>query len=129
MKRILYIAPHSFPIKSSESICNSKVAYVLASMGYQIDVFACSDSSTYPKDSKIDQFLQEVPNMRIFTVRPSKKNFYRTASITSNLKCIRITSKDFLKQAFTIMVSQLLLRFYKPLRISSRAKVDFIMML
>lgn len=38
MKRILYIAPHSFPIKSSESICNSKVAYVLASMGYQIDV-------------------------------------------------------------------------------------------
>ena len=120
MKRILYIAPHSFPIKSSESICNSKVAYVLASMGYQIDVFACSDSSTYPKDSKIDQFLQEVPNMRIFTVRPSKKNFYRTASITS---------KYFLKQAFTIMVSQLLLRFYKPLRISSRAKVDFIMML
>lgn len=58
MKRIVYIAPHSFPIKSSESICNSKVAYVLASMGYQIDVFACSDSSTYPKDSKIDQFLQ-----------------------------------------------------------------------
>lgn len=73
MKRILYIAPHSFPIKSSESICNSKVAYVLASMGYQIDVFACSDSSTYPKDSKIDQFLQEVPNMRIFYSKAFEK--------------------------------------------------------
>ena len=129
MKRILYIAPHSFPIKSSESICNSKVAYVLASMGYQIDVFACSDSSTYPKDSKIDQFLQEVPNMRIFTVRPSKKNFYRTASITSNLKCIPHNLKVFFKTGFYYNVSQLLLRFYKPLRISSRAKVDFIMML
>ena len=100
MKRIVYIAPHSFPIKSSESICNSKVAYVLASMGYQIDVFACSDSSTYPKDSKIDQFLQEVPNMRIFTVRPSKKNFYRTASITSNLKCVPHNLKVFFKTGF-----------------------------
>ena len=100
MKRILYIAPHSFPIKSSESICNSKVAYVLASMGYQIDVFACSDSSTYPKDSKIDQFLQEVPSMRIFTVRPSKKNFYRTASITSNLKCVPHNLKVFFKTGF-----------------------------
>lgn len=103
MKRILYIAPHSFPIKSSESICNSKVAYVLASMGYQIDVFACSDSSTYPKDSKIDQFLQEVPNMRIFTVRPSKKNFYRTASITSNLKCIPHNLKVFFKTGLSLI--------------------------
>ena len=120
MKRILYIAPHSFPIKSSESICNSKVAYVLASMGYQIDVFACSDSSTYPKDSKIDQFLQEVPNMRTFIEQHLSPPI---------LNVFRITSKYFLKQAFTIMVSQLLLRFYKPLRISSRAKVDFIMML
>ena len=129
MKRILYIAPHSFPIKSSESICNSKVAYVLASMGYQIDVFACSDSCTYPKDSKIDQFLQEVPNMRIFTCIPVQTHnhsriIHKQYSITT-----RINSKYFLKQAFTIMVSQLLLRFYKPLRISSRAKVDFIMML
>lgn len=129
MKRILYIAPHSFPIKSSESICNSKVAYVLASMGYQIDVFACSDSSTYPKDSKIDQFLQEVPSMRIFTVRPSKRTFIEQHLSPPILNVFRITSKYFLKQAFTIMVSQLLLRFYKPLRISSRAKVDFIMML
>ena len=73
---------------------------MLASMGYQIDVFACSDSSTYPKDSKIDQFLQEVPSMRIFTVRPSKKNFYRTASITSNLKCVPHNLKVFFKTGF-----------------------------
>ena len=39
MKRILFIAPESFPVMSSESICNSKVAYVLASAGYKVDVY------------------------------------------------------------------------------------------
>lgn len=97
MKRILYIAPHSFPIKSSESICNSKVAYVLASIGYKVDVFACSDSSTYPEDLSIDQFLQNSPNIRVFMVRPSKKNFCRTASFISNLRCIPHNLKIFLK--------------------------------
>lgn len=100
MKRILYIAPHSFPIKSSESICNSKVAYVLASIGYKVDVFTCSDPSTYPEDSRIDNYLKNSPNLRIFTVSPSKKNFYRTASIISNLKCIPHNLKIIFKTGY-----------------------------
>lgn len=100
MEKILYIAPHSFPIKSSESICNSKVAYVLASCGYKVDVFACSDSSTYPEDSTIDKFLKDVPNMRIFMVCPSKKNFYRSSSIYDNLRCIPHHLKIFFKTGY-----------------------------
>ena len=54
MKRILFIAPESFPVMSSESICNSKVAYVLASAGYKVDVYTCDDRDTYPEDNLID---------------------------------------------------------------------------
>ena len=57
MKRILFIAPHAFPIKSSESICNSKVAQSLAEAGYKVDVFTCKDNSAYPSDQKIDDFF------------------------------------------------------------------------
>lgn len=100
MKRILYIAPHSFPIKSSESICNSKVAYVLASSGYKVDVFTCSDSSTYPEDSRIDNYLQSSSNLRLFSVSPSKKNFCRTKSIISNLKNLPHNLKIFLNTGY-----------------------------
>ena len=68
MKRILFIAPHCYPIKSSESICNSKVAYTLAKAGYQVDVFTCSNASTYPSDVKIDQKLRNSENLSIVTV-------------------------------------------------------------
>lgn len=100
MKKILYIAPHSFPIKSSESICNSKVAHVLASCGYKIDVFACSDPSTYPEDSRIDSFLKDSPNMRIYTVRPSRNNFYSSASVITNLKCVPHNLKILFKTGY-----------------------------
>lgn len=69
MKRILFIAPHSYPIKSSESICNSKVAYTLAKAGYEVDVFTCSDPSTYPADKDIDNLLSNSPNLQIITVK------------------------------------------------------------
>lgn len=100
MKKILYIAPHSFPIKSSESICNSKVAYVLASMGYQVDVFTCSDPSTYPVDSKIDQFLQKPSSMRVITVNPKLRNFSRSASLCSNIKNLPYNLGIFVKTGF-----------------------------
>lgn len=70
MKKILFIAPHSFPIRSSESICNAKVAYCLAEAGYQVDVYACADKSTYPADTELDRFLRANPNLKITTVSP-----------------------------------------------------------
>lgn len=100
MKRILYIAPHSFPIKSSESICNSKVAFVLASNKNKVDVFTCSDSSTYPQDSKIDNFLKGSPNLRVISVSPSKNIFHRNGSIVSNLKNVPHNLKIFLKTGY-----------------------------
>ena len=69
MKRILFIAPHSFPIKSSESICNSKVAYILAKAGYQVDVYTCSESSTYPYDVVLDKQLRDSENLKIITIK------------------------------------------------------------
>ena len=68
MKRILYIAPHCYPIKSSESICNSKVAYTLAKAGFQVDVYTCAKQSTYPSDVKVDSILRDSDNLTITTV-------------------------------------------------------------
>lgn len=70
MKHILFIAPHSYPIKSSESICNSKVAYILAQAGFKVDVYTCDDTSTYPADVVLDKQLRDSKNLRITTVRP-----------------------------------------------------------
>ncbi len=70
MKRVLFVAPHSFPIKSSESICNSKVAYVLANNGYVVDVFSCSDNSTYPSDIEYNDRLSNSNNLHIYTIEP-----------------------------------------------------------
>ena len=65
MKRILFIAPHCYPIRSSESICNSKLAYSLAKAGYRVDVFTCSDESTYPFDQRINSLLQNSENLSV----------------------------------------------------------------
>lgn len=82
MKRILLVAPHSFPIKSSESICNSKVAYILAKNGYCVDVFSCSDNSTYPSDIEYNDKLSNSNNLHIYTIEPKyiirrDDNFFR----------------------------------------------------
>lgn len=100
MKRILYIAPHCFPIKSSESICNSKVAYVLASIGYKVDVFTCADESTYPDDSRIDKFLKDSSNLRIFTVKNVPRNFSRKGSWVSNIKNVPHNLRIFLRTGY-----------------------------
>lgn len=72
MKRILFIAPHCYPIKSSESICNSKVAYSLAESGYLVDVFTCEDLSTYPADEDINSKLAVSENLNIYTISETK---------------------------------------------------------
>lgn len=84
MKRILFVAPHCYPIKSSESICNSKVAYTLAKAGYHVDVFTCSDSSTYPADNKVDELLRKSENLEITSV--SWKFMSRKMNLFSLLK-------------------------------------------
>ena len=100
MKRILYIAPHSFPIKSSEAICNSKVAYALASFGYIVDVFTCSDPATYPDDTRIDSYLQKSTNLRLFTVSPSVKYISSKAPIIDNIMNSLHYAKIFLKTGY-----------------------------
>lgn len=83
MKRILFVAPHSFPIKSSEAICNSKVAHVLAEAGYHVDVFSCSDESTYPGDTEYNDILSSSKRLNIYSITPKyiisrKDKLYRT---------------------------------------------------
>lgn len=57
--RILYIAPHSFPIHSSESIVNSKLAYTLCNAGYEVDVYSAQDDShSYPSSREVAYSLQ-----------------------------------------------------------------------
>lgn len=77
MKHILYIAPHAYPIKSSESICNSKVAYTLAKAGYKVDVFTIADKSSYPADKQVDDLLRDSDNLRIISVVSKHHMSYR----------------------------------------------------
>lgn len=92
MKRILFIAPHSFPIKSSESICNSKVAYTLARTGYHVHVYTCVDDSTYPHDVDLDKELRSSPNLKITSVFP-EYILTRRDSISNIIKSIAFNAK------------------------------------
>ena len=100
MKHILFIAPHSFPIKSSESICNSKVAFTLANVGYKVDVFTCSNSSTYPVDQRIDDYLKSNPNISVKTVKYGSSYFSRTAPLSKNLKSLLPNLLIFLQTGY-----------------------------
>lgn len=85
MKRILFIAPEAFPVKTSESICNSKVAHSLAEAGYKVDVFTCSDMTTYPQDNDVDSFLRTSPNLTIYHIE-SKCIISKQYSLWKNFK-------------------------------------------
>lgn len=85
MKRILFIAPEAFPVMTSESICNSKVAYALAEAGYYVDVFTCDDRETYPEDNRIDAFLRCHENLKIHPIKNSKIILSRKFSIKVNV--------------------------------------------
>lgn len=68
MKRILYLAPHSFPIHSSESICNAKVAYILTQLGYNVDVISIDDGASYPSAEKVDSVFLSEEKLSVFPV-------------------------------------------------------------
>ena len=99
MKRILFIAPHAFPIKSSESICNSKVAQSLAEAGYKVDVFTCKDNSAYPSDQKIDDFFSSSTNLKIYYVNYTYI-LSRQYSLFKNLKNALINLFILLKTGY-----------------------------
>ena len=86
MKRILYIAPHSFRIKISESTCNSKVAFALASAGYIVDVYCSASKSTYIEEEGITQQLSCHPNLNIYPIKHTTLN--RSGSIVEVIKKI-----------------------------------------
>lgn len=100
MKRILYIAPEAFPVMTSESICNSKVAYALASAGYKIDVFTCDDRETYPEDNRIDSHLRNHPNLTIYSIKNTKKLVSRTYGFIQVLSNIFLNLGILLKTGY-----------------------------
>ena len=96
MKRILFVAPEAFPVKTSESICNSKVAHSLAEAGNKVDVFTCSNMTTYPLDNKVDAFLRTSPNLKIFHVDSNfqlSKQFSFKKNLVNGLKNLQILLK------------------------------------
>ena len=99
MKRILYIAPHSFPVSSSESICNSKIAYTLADMGYKVDVFSCSDSYHYPENGSLDAILSGNKNLRLFKVK-KYPSITRRGSIKANIVSLFRHIRGFIKTGY-----------------------------
>lgn len=100
MKRILFIAAHAYPIRSSESICNSKVAYSLAKAGYKVDVFTYLASATYQSDNEIDFKLRNSENLKIYEIENKNSRYFlsRSKSIFENLK----TMIPLLKMSFKI---------------------------
>lgn len=99
MKHILFIAPHSYPIKSSESICNSKVAYMLAMAGYKVDVYTCDDQSTYPADTVLDKKLRDSDNLKITTIKPDYA-ILRRDPIKKIIKAVLYNAKILLKTGY-----------------------------
>jgi hypothetical protein len=95
VKRILYIAPHSFPIHSSESIVNAKLAHSLCKRGYELDLFSSiEDGYNYPISIE-ENILKDLPNLRINTLPVEficKKN-----SIIKNLKIFVQNTIGFFK--------------------------------
>ena len=68
MKKILFIAPHCFPIHSSESIVNAKLVYALAKKGYYIDVYSVMPQGYYPSSKIVDSFLSGDPKINVITI-------------------------------------------------------------
>lgn len=99
MKRILFIAPESFPVMSSEAICNSKVAYSLAKAGYKVDVYTCNDRNTYPTDKRLDEYLRGSENLTIYTVA-AKVLVSRQYSFWTNVKNGLKNLSIFLKSGY-----------------------------
>lgn len=96
MKRILFIAPHSFPIHSSESICNAKVAYLLTEIGYAVDVITIDDGASYPNTEDTQIFLKNNTCLSVYSVidKRSKNRFL------SHIKSVLVHLLAFLKTGY-----------------------------
>ena len=69
MIKILFIAPHSFPVHSSESIVNAKLAYSLAMKGHFVDVYSVENNGfSYPSADTIFN-KQRVPSLNINIIK------------------------------------------------------------
>ncbi len=99
MKKILFVAPHSFPIKSSESICNAKLAYSLACAGYKVDVYSCTDHSTYPSDAYLSALLSSPNNLTISSIVPDY-NIQRNFPLRKLLRAGLFNLKVLLKTGY-----------------------------
>lgn len=124
MKKILFIAPHSFPIRSSESICNAKVAYCLSEVGYQVDVYACADESTYPADTELDQFLRASSNLRITTVSPDYV-LLRTQSPAKILRALAFNLKILFSTGFFYNGISIPYLIYQKVEEDCRGEFDY----
>ncbi len=100
MKNILFIAPESFPVVTSEAICNSKVAYALACAGHKVDVYTCSDRFTYPKDMSVNDFLSTHPNLKIIPVKNAKRLVSRQYSFNRNISNLFFNLKILFKTGY-----------------------------
>lgn len=81
VKRILFVAPHSFPIHSSESIVNAKLAYTLSKGGFELDIFSAKeDGLNYPSsnNSIFDDLIEKVKTLPLVY-------FSRKRSLKENL--------------------------------------------
>jgi len=67
--RILYVAPASFPITSSESIVNAKIAHVLANMGHSVTVYAIDSYDTLYPDSSSSIVQLQHSNLHIRNIK------------------------------------------------------------
>ena len=88
MKRILFIAQQAFPIRSSECICNSKVAHALAEAGYKVDVFTYTNKSTYKEDEKIDSILRNSNNLNVYEINDKNHKYFlsRSYGLLTNIR-------------------------------------------
>lgn len=128
MKRILYIAPHSFPVSSSESICNSKIAYTLAEMGYKVDVYSCTDSYNYPKNNELDMILGSHPNLNIHYVL-KRKSISRGGALLHNIKSIFAHFIAFVSTGYFYNGSILPYDIIKAVERDNDNKLDFYVMI
>lgn len=95
IERILFIAPHSFPIFSSESIVNAKLAFTLAQAGYKIDIYSSINNNLNYPTTESESILLNTQNIKLNVI---KFNFIsRKNSITENLRLLIETIIGFIR--------------------------------
>ena len=84
MKRILILAPSSFPIVNSEAITNAKLIYLLAQMGY--DVVVLSRISNLKAESLYPESEEERKILSLNNVQVEYLNVYNGVNFYSMLE-------------------------------------------